>query len=51
MDRAADGNWALRGYEAVGVALAEWDRATGRYFQFSDDTAPSRAKAGDSLKP
>jgi len=21
------------------VALAEWDRATGRYFQFSDDTA------------
>ena len=23
------------------VALAEWDRATGRYFQFSDDTAPN----------
>ena len=32
------------------LALAEWDRATGRYFQFSDDTAASRAKAGDSLK-
>jgi outer membrane protein TolC len=24
------------------VAIAEWDRATGRYFQFSDDTAASR---------
>ena len=24
------------------VATAEWDRATGRYFQFSDDTARSR---------
>jgi outer membrane protein TolC len=24
------------------VARAEWDRATGRYFQFSDDTAKSR---------
>jgi len=24
------------------VAIAEWDRATGRYFQFSDDTATSR---------
>jgi outer membrane protein TolC len=24
------------------VAIAEWDRATGRYFQFSDDTAGSR---------
>src|SRR6266481_9697436 len=23
------------------IALAEWDRATGRYFQFSDDTAPN----------
>ncbi len=23
------------------VAIAEWDRATGRYFQFSDDTAPN----------
>ena len=23
------------------LARAEWDRATGRYFQFSDDTAPS----------
>src|SRR5260370_2603831 len=32
------------------VAIAEWDRATGRYFRFSDDTAASRATAGDSLK-
>jgi outer membrane protein len=24
------------------LAIAEWDRATGRYFQFSDDTAKSR---------
>jgi outer membrane protein len=24
------------------VAIAEWDRATGRYFQFSDDTSGSR---------
>ena len=24
------------------VAIAEWDRATGRYFQFSDNTAMSR---------
>jgi outer membrane protein len=24
------------------VAIAEWDRATGRYFQFSDDTTTSR---------
>jgi outer membrane protein TolC len=24
------------------LAVAEWDRATGRYFQFSDDTAGSR---------
>ncbi|HXX42433.1 MAG TPA: TolC family protein [Chthoniobacterales bacterium] len=23
------------------VALAEWDRATGRYFQFSEDTTPN----------
>jgi outer membrane protein TolC len=23
------------------LAVAEWDRATGRYFQFSDDTAPN----------
>lgn len=23
------------------IALAEWDRASGRYFQFSDDTAPN----------
>jgi len=32
------------------VALAEWDRATGRYFQFSYDTAPSRSDVDDSLK-
>jgi len=32
------------------LAVAEWDRAAGRYFQFSDDTAASRANAGDSLK-
>jgi hypothetical protein len=32
------------------LALAEWDRATGRYFQFLDDTAPSRLEPGDSLK-
>ncbi len=32
------------------LAVAEWDRAAGRYFQFSDDTAASRATAGDSLK-
>jgi outer membrane protein TolC len=32
------------------LAVAEWDRATGRYFQFSDDSAPSRAEPGDSLK-
>jgi outer membrane protein len=25
------------------LAMAEWDRATGRYFQFSDDTAKSRS--------
>jgi outer membrane protein TolC len=24
------------------LATAEWDRATGRYFQFSDDTTKSR---------
>jgi outer membrane protein TolC len=24
------------------LAVAEWDRATGRYFQFSDDTAKSQ---------
>ncbi|HAK06558.1 MAG TPA: hypothetical protein DCO65_04705, partial [Spartobacteria bacterium] len=23
------------------LAVAEWDRATGRYFQFSEDTAPN----------
>ena len=32
------------------LTLAEWDRASGRYFQFSDDTAASRDNAGDSLK-
>jgi hypothetical protein len=24
------------------LAMAEWDRATGRYFQFSNDTAKPR---------
>jgi outer membrane protein TolC len=24
------------------VAIAEWDRASGRYFQFSDDNTKSR---------
>jgi hypothetical protein len=24
------------------LAVAEWDRATGRYFQFSEDTTKSR---------
>src|SRR5262249_38744926 len=32
------------------VAIAEWDRATGRYFQFSDETAPSRVESVDSSK-
>lgn len=32
------------------LAVAEWDRATGRYFQFSDEAAPSRLETGDSLK-
>jgi outer membrane protein len=32
------------------VAVAEWDRATGRYFQFLYDTPASRSEAGDSLK-
>ena len=32
------------------LAVAEWDRATGRYFQFSDDTARSRLETGNSLK-
>jgi len=32
------------------VALAEWDRTTGRYFQFSDRPAASRSQTGDSLK-
>ena len=31
------------------LAVAEWDRATGRYFQFSDDTASSRLEQRDSL--
>lgn len=32
------------------LAVAEWDRATGRYLQFSGATAPSRLEPGDSLK-
>ncbi|PYJ24170.1 MAG: hypothetical protein DME91_09740 [Verrucomicrobia bacterium] len=32
------------------LATAEWDRATGRYFQFSGDTTASRREADDSLK-
>jgi len=32
------------------VGLAEWDRATGRYFQFSDEPTGSRPKATDSSK-
>jgi len=32
------------------LALAEWDRATGRYFQFSEDTTASRPQTGDSVK-
>ena len=31
------------------VALAEWDRAAGRYFQYSYEPIGSRSKAGDSL--
>jgi outer membrane protein TolC len=31
------------------VALAEWDRAAGRYFQYSNPLAGSRLKTGDSL--
>ena len=31
------------------LAVAEWDRATGRYFQFSDDTASQRLQQRDSL--
>jgi outer membrane protein TolC len=31
------------------VALAEWDRATGRYFQYSDHPTGSGSKTGDSL--
>src|SRR5262249_49184917 len=33
------------------VAVAEWDRAAGRYFQFSDEPTGSRPKATDSSKP
>jgi outer membrane protein TolC len=32
------------------LARAEWDRATGRYFQFSYEPTGSRSEAGDSLK-
>jgi outer membrane protein TolC len=32
------------------LALAEWDRATGRYFQFSDNTATQQSEPSDSLK-
>ena len=31
------------------VALAEWDRAAGRYFQYSYEPIGSRSKAADSL--
>jgi outer membrane protein TolC len=31
------------------VTLAEWDRAAGRYFQYSYEPIGSRSKAGDSL--
>jgi outer membrane protein TolC len=31
------------------VALAEWDRAAGRYFQYSYEPMASREKAGDSI--
>jgi hypothetical protein len=31
------------------VALAEWDRAAGRYFQYSYEPVASRAKTGDSI--
>ena len=31
------------------VALAEWDRAAGRYFQYSYESTGSRSKAGHSL--
>jgi outer membrane protein len=31
------------------VALAEWERATGRYFQYSYESIGTRSKAGDSL--
>lgn len=33
------------------VALAEWDRAAGRYFQYFYEPIGSRTKAGDSLNP
>jgi outer membrane protein TolC len=32
------------------VALAEWDRVAGRYFQFSDEPTSSRPRATDSSK-
>jgi len=32
------------------LGVAEWDRATGHYFQFLDDTVQSRLEPGDSLK-
>src|SRR5215510_8404925 len=32
------------------VALAEWDRVAGRYFQFSDEPTGSRPRATDSSK-
>jgi outer membrane protein TolC len=32
------------------VALAEWDRATGRYFQFRDEVPSSQPRPGDSSK-
>jgi outer membrane protein TolC len=31
------------------LAVAEWDRATGHYFQFSDDTASSRLEQSNPL--
>jgi outer membrane protein TolC len=31
------------------VAVAEWDRAAGRYFQYSNEPIDSRSKADDSL--
>jgi outer membrane protein TolC len=37
-DLLATRSGILSAVYAQQVALAEWDRATGRYFQFSDDT-------------